>query len=251
MPEETKRDKVIRLIREMRNRTVDRGCTPAEAAAFAAKVAEFMERFQIEEAEIHTATNNGTGSIEPEVEVCENKIRTRQRVFNPGRTQVINALADAMSCKCILLHEDGEAVYGITGEVLDCDYVCQISITLIPQLQIMARLEGVEHGYEKAGLVRWANQYLTGAGTTIYARIVKERKERSELKRLESEIAGTALAVITGDGLATIKAKAALEAFKEKYPKTRTTHSHSEFDGTAYKQGQEAGKRVGLNVGIK
>ena len=33
---ESPREKVVRLIREMRNRTVDRGATPAEAAAFVA-----------------------------------------------------------------------------------------------------------------------------------------------------------------------------------------------------------------------
>ena len=36
---ETIRERVVRLVKEMRARTTDRGCTPAEAAGFAAKVA--------------------------------------------------------------------------------------------------------------------------------------------------------------------------------------------------------------------
>lgn len=39
---ETIRERVVRLIGEMRNRTTDRGATPAEAAGFAAKVAEWI-----------------------------------------------------------------------------------------------------------------------------------------------------------------------------------------------------------------
>lgn len=258
---ETIRERVVRLIAEMRNRTTDRGATPAEAAGFAAKVAEWIEKYQIEEEELRYSggDHNTTG---PDIEVCENYLRTDKKVFNPGMTQVVNALSEGMCCKCILLNKDrpesgNEAVYGIIGDVLDADYVCQVATCVVPALQMMATLEGREHGYEKAGLIRWSNQYLTGAATEILKRLEDERKRRSELKQAEEHIkaclAGTqsqALVVVTGESLATIKRAAVAESFRGKYPKTRTQYSRTEYNHEAHSAGREAGKRVGLHPGL-
>ncbi len=187
-------------------------------------------------------------------------MRTGQKVFNPGRTQVVNALALGMSCKLILLHQGlpTEAVYGIVGETLDADYVCQMGVTLVPLLQTMAKLEGAEHGYEKAGLVRWTNQYLTGAAVEIKNRLDAERKSRSDAKKEEQAIMHgnnpgypdrrNALTVITGESLAVAKREATAVAFKQMYPKTKTHQSHAGHDGTAHAAGRKAGKRVGLNI---
>lgn len=257
---ESIRERVIRLIREMQNRTIDRGCTPAEAAAFSAKIAEWIEKYQIEEAELRAQA--GTGNSDADIEVCQNKLRTGQKVFNPGRTAIVSALARAMCCKVILLSEwnsEGkfsEAVYGVVGDTLDADYVCQMAVTLVPSLQTMARLEGIEHGYEKAGLIRWTNQYLMGAAVEIQKRIEADRKERSAVKEMEAKLLGNsyrsgALVVVTGESLAVFKRAASLEAFKELYPKTKTHQSRASYDHTAYEQGKKAGKRVGLNISIE
>lgn len=181
--------------------------------------------------------------------MCENLLRTGKKVFNPGMTQVVNALAQGMCCRCILLHDDGQATYGITGDILDADYVCQVATVVVPLLRTMANLEGAEHGYEKAGLVRWSNQYLTGAGVEIFNRLTAERKSRSDAKTAEHK-AG-ALVCITGEALATIKRTAVAEAFSEKYPKTKQTVSRCEYNHAAHERGREAGRNVGLNVGIK
>lgn len=249
---ETIRERVVRLIREMQNRTTERGATPAEAAAFAAKIAEWIEKYQIEEAELRH-THPGVNSSEPEFDICENYLRTGKKVFNPGMTQVVNALAEGMCCKCILLHQDGEAVYGITGDQIDADYVCQVAVAVVPALQTMAGLEGREHGYEKAGLVRWTNQYLTGAAVEIKNRLEEERKMRAEIKRLEDwakHSGSNALVCVTGETIASNKKVAVADAFKTKYPRTRTIHSRIEYNDTAFGAGQAAGRRVGLNPTI-
>lgn len=251
------RERVIRLIAEMRNRTTDRGATPAEAAGFAAKVAEWIEKYQIEEVELRRANCRNT---EPDdvIEVCENYLKTGKKVFNPGMTQVVNALSQGMCCKCILLHQDGQAVYGITGDVVDADYVCQVATAVVPMLQMMATLEGREHGHEKAGLVRWSNQYLAGAAVEIKARLESERKRRAELKEAEERVRAYAsgnqsgaLVVVTGETIAVIKRAAVAEAFKAKYPSTRTQQSRTEYNHDAHNAGRAAGKRVGLNPSIK
>lgn len=253
MADETIRQRVIRLIAEMRNRTTDKGATPAEAAGFAAKVAEWIEKYQIDEAELRQ-TKEGV-SAGDDIEVCENYLRTGKKVFNPGMTQVVNALAQGMCCKVILLHKDGQATYGITGDSLDADYVCGMALAVVPALQVMAGWEGREHGYEKAGLVRWTNQYLTGAAIEIKKRLEEERKMRAEVKRLEHMVANLgnsgALVCVTGESIAVIKRQAVDKAFKEKYPRTRTQHSRMEYNDTAFSAGREAGKRVGLHQGIK
>lgn len=248
MSSERTRERIIELLREMQMRTVDRGCTPGEAAKFAAKAAEWIERYQIDEAELRAK-----GSSDPEeIEVCQNTLRTGKRVFNPGMTAVVNGLALGMCCKLVLLRANGEAVYGVVGNQIDTDYVCQIATAVVPSLQLMARLEGVEYGYEKAGLIRWANQYLAGAGQEIRQRLERERKLRSAERETEHHFhpTSTALTVITGESLATAKREATDEAFKQLYPRTRTTHSRSAYDHTAHERGREAGKSVGLHVGI-
>ena len=252
MSSERTRERIVELLRDMRSRTVDRGCTPGEAAKFAAKCAEWIEKYQIDEVELRA----GGDSADDEVEVCENTLRTGKRVFNPGTTRVVDGLARGMCCKVVLLHQRSEAVYGVVGDALDADYVCQIATMVVPALQTMARLEGVEHGYEKAGLIRWSNQYLTGAGSEIQRRLEAERKQRSEAKEAEhlAQLPSngcTAVVLVTGLTVATAKREATEEGFKRLYPQTRTTYSRSQYDSTANERGREAGKRVGLHVGIE
>ena len=240
------RERILELIALMRQQTVANGCTPGEAAKFAAKVAELVEKYQIDVAEL-----NGDKEQPEDIEVCENIFRTGKKVHNPGVAQVVSGLARGMCCRVIMMDKwyDGEkeAVYGIIGEILDCDLVCQLIATVVPALQIQAKMEGAEHGYEKAGLVRWGNQYLTGAGVEIERRLNAERKDRSAEKVANS---CTAL-VVTGESLATIKREAARTVFDKLYPKTKKVRCKSEYDHTAHERGREAGKRVGLYVGIE
>lgn len=248
---ETPRERIIRLIAEMRNRTVERGATPAEAAAFSAKIQALMEKYQIAEAEVRRES----GIDDPtDVEVVQNKLKMGGRVFNPGVTQVVAGLANGMCCKVILLHEPSEtlgtaATYGIVGDTLDADLVCQLACTVVPALRVMARLEAAEHGYDGASLIRWTNQYLMGAGVEIQKRIEADRKKRSE-EKLAGYSGSMALVPITGESLAVIKRKATEEVFKELYPKTKKVQSHAQYDPRAHEAGRRAGQSVSLNVGI-
>lgn len=248
---ESPRERIIRLIAEMRNRTVERGATPAEAAAFAAKVAALMEQYQIDEMEL----KRESGIRDPtDVEIVQNKLKAGRRVFNPGMTAIVNGLALGMCCKVILLHEPHptfgtQAVYGIVGDSIDADLVCQLATTVLPALQIMSKLEGAEHGHEGASMIRWTNQYLIGAGQEIQKRIEDERKRRSAEKVATSS--STELVPITGESLAIIKRKATEEGFKELYPKTRKIQSHAQYDPEARERGREAGRNVSLNPQVK
>lgn len=245
------RERVLELLALMKLKTVANGCTPGEAAKFAAKYAEWVERYQIDEAELRQSARSG--SVEEELGVCENILKTGKRVFNPGMTQVVQGLALGMSCKVILLERRGEAVYGIIGEPLDANYVCQVAIAVVPALKTMGMLEAAEHGCEKAEAVRWLNQYMTGAGYEIMQRLERERNERSKAKEDEAKNkAGcTALAIITGDTLAKEKRDATEEMFKRLYPKTRKSRSRQRYNEEAFNSGREAGKRVGLNLAIQ
>lgn len=246
-----KRAKVIDLIRKMLDHTVDRGCTPGEAAKFAAKAAELMEKYQIEEAELRV--KEGKEAFTPEdVNGVQNWLRTGKKAFNPGVTQVVGALARGMCCEYILSHRGDEAVYGIVGDQIDADLVCQLATTVVPALRVMAAMEGAEHGYEKAGLIRWTNQYLMGAATEIYHRLTKDRRNRAAEKRTEEHYHPTgALVLVTGEDIALIKTLVVGDLFKQLYPKTRKVHTRSEYIGAANERGREAGRRVGLNVCIE
>jgi hypothetical protein len=288
------RQRIIDLVRRMREQTLTNGCTPGEAAKFAAKAAEWIEQYAIEEAELKAKDESKAFSVE-DVEVVQNYLRTGKKVFNPGMTAVVNALAQGVCCQCILLPRNylgsDEVTYGIVGDQLDADYVCAIATSVVPALSYMADLEGAEHGYEKAGLVRWRNQYLSGAAIEIQRRLEQERRERScqqerQALQLRLEAAGnrervenlpapvvdqmldalrngtldltvrsgsgcTAIACITGESLAVIKREAVATAFKEMYPATKTTRSRSGYDHTANECGRRAGKTVGLRIGLE
>lgn len=245
----SKRDKVLELVRKLLLHTVKNGCTPGEAAKFAAKAAELMEQWQIEETELRMKSGGATFSVD-DVEVCQNELHTGKKVFNPGMSAVICGLATGHCCRVIMFNRNGEAIYGIIGDRVDADYVCQVATSVVPALQISARLEGAEHGYEKAALIRWMNNYLNGAGIEIQNRIYRERMERSAAKEHNAASTGTALMIITGESIAKVKREATEEMFRKAYPKTRTVHSRTTFDSVAHERGREAGKRVGLHVGI-
>jgi hypothetical protein len=55
----------------------------------------------------------------------------------------------------------------------------------------------------------------------------------------------------TRERLAVAKREATATAFKRMYPRTKQTRSRSEYDGTANARGREAGKRVGLHLGLE
>lgn len=248
-----KRARVVEMVRKLMENTVENGCTPGEAAKFAAKAAELVERYQIEEAELR-AQRTGKAFSADDLEMTENVIRTGKKVHNPGMTSLLNGLALGSCCKILLKSERGEAIYGVIGDRSDADYVCQIASSIVPALQIMGRMEGVEHGREKAGLVRWLNQYLAAAGWEIKGRLEAERKARSDARVADHQptSSSTALAVITGETLAVIKRQAAEEAMRAAYPDTKKYRGgrSREYDCDANERGREAGRSVGLHVGV-
>ncbi len=251
----TTREQIISRIKKMRENTVENGCTPGEAAKFAAKVAELVEQYQIDEAQLRRETAS-VGAIPEEMEVYQNYLRTGKRVHNPGTTAVVAGLARGMSCEVVLLPAGWEgrddASYGVIGDQLDADYVCQIATCVVPALRMMATLEGREHGHEGGDLVKWMNQYLCGAGAEIQRRLEKDRKDRSDVAE-QKRVAGacTALAVITGETLAVAKREASAEGLKRLYPATRNVKSRTEYDHTARERGAAAGRAVGLNIQVE
>lgn len=256
--DQAKRDRIVELVRKMQENTVSKGCTPGEAAKFAAKVQEWIEEYQITEAELKVKDRGGREFDPDDIEVCQNKLRTGKKAFNPGMTAVVNALAIGSCCRLILLHERNggktEAVYGVIGTEMDANYVCQISITVVPALQIMAKFEGAEYGHEKGDLIKWTNEYLTGAAQEILKRLEEDRRQRAEVKRLEHEAqvlinpaSCTALMCITGETIAKAKREAAESALAQLYPNTRRTYSRRHYDATARERGRIAGRSVGLH----
>jgi hypothetical protein len=249
------RDKIVDMVRKMRDNTIDKGCTPGEAAKFAAKVAELIEKYQIDEAELRV---EGGGSAD-DVEVVENTLGTGKKVHNPGMTAIIHGLARGVCCEVILIPAGykgrKDAAYGIIGDQMDADYVCQIACLVHPALHIMATMDGKEHGHEKASLVRWNNQYMVGAAGEIKKRLETERQRRSDERRAQWELDNpgknaNAIVLVTGNSLAIVKKQSAKEAMAKLYPQTRQTRSRQQFDPTAQELGRQAGRNVGLDLQI-
>lgn len=249
------KQRAIELIHLMHNMTVDKGCGPGEAANFAAKIAEWIEEFQISEAEL--VTKNGG---QQELEYVQHIIRTGKKVHNPGMVHLVNGIALGSCCKCILVVEKGEAVIKVLGEEMDATYVLHISQKLWPELSSRAHLEGIEHGHEKAALKRWENQYLEAAGEVIRKRLDDERTERSR-EREQQEVRNrqaangttcTALKIVTGLTLAAEKRKEVQEIFDELYPKCKGYRGgrNSQYDPRAHEAGRRAGQEAGLHVGV-
>lgn len=230
--------RTLDLIRRLTEMRVDRGCTPAEAAAAAAHLARVLEKHQLSLFDVQKLTF--AEDVVEEVRPVGGKVVPRwahelaQAVSRPHdceyfiRTAYDPQAGRRRSEAYFIGHRSDAAVAAYLYEVL--------SRTLLA----MADREGRAQGRRHAGLIRFRSHYIIAAAWEVRQRIEAERRQA----RGEAALASRALVVV--------KEKAVEEYVRACHPKLKVIdHAPVDYDTGAIVAGGRAGREVELKKGIE
>nr|WP_232478795.1 DUF2786 domain-containing protein [Roseomonas rosulenta] len=227
--QQTELDRVKGRIRALAARTVDRGCSEAEALAAAQKIGELLEIY---------------GLSMSEVELRQEACIQRQSVFSGPRLQALGSIflpiIELTETKGWMVGRNTFVFYGLEPDVLMAEYL----------LQVVAR--AVDH--EEAAF-RASDAYRQGRATPQnrlrsfrygFAERVSKRIADLAAHRRAAEAAARTPAA-SGTALVLVKQRLIAEGFRELGIRLRTSYTtRTVRDGTAYRTGMEAGGRVNL-----
>jgi hypothetical protein len=246
------------------------GATPAEAASAAAKAAQLMLRYNLNEAQIRAKKGEKADYL------CE------RFTFAASRGPYIVALrmlasGIARSNFCRLLHSRRTGSGYIIGERANIDVTIEmytrLHLTLAQMAERAWKTEGAASytwldGARLAGRsISWKRNYLLGAADTIYRRLEQEREAAQESQQATGQTAKQTAEQPTGQtaeqgqllngptegaqitALVLVK-DAELEAeTKRRFPQTKTAKpaTISSRASSAYYSGQRDGASVALH----
>lgn len=226
-----RRERTINIIRSMMGRTVENGCTPAEAAHASAKIQELLEKYQIDMVDIEKKTFDER--------LFRLKIDSNVKKQNPGDIAVLNSICSSYSCKLILT-KSNNIVYNILGFESDVEAVKSVFLYVLENLDKRCKKESSSsniHG------IKFRNSYMYGAAVVISERLKNFFEERKQ----EYTKQGNALMVIKMNSLDKIKAPQVDMFVAEQFTKlTEGKASKSSLDFSAYAKGKIAGGEISL-----
>lgn len=251
-------ERIIRICRKLLDRTIERGCTPDEAAGAAEKAKELLERHQLTLLDVKAGKLNEdmTNQVMP----------TGKKRSNPGESSL--AFAVAKGCDCDLVNGydrvDGR-VYHFLGYQSDVEVAQHLFVYLRDGLVNMANAEGRRQNFRGAALVCWRNNFLFGAAGVIRKRL-KERKAdeptawaTAETVITENEpVAETDLmpspAPVTESqryALVSVKQPAVQAFVKSIFPKLLFKSNRVRHNYSAVEAGRRAGQRIAIRRGLE
>ncbi len=229
LSQQTELERVKARIRALAARTVDRGCSEAEAIAAAQKIGELLEIY---------------GLTMSEVELRQETCIQRQVVFTGPRLQALGTIflpiIELTETKGWMVGRNTFVFYGLEPDVLMAEYL----------LHVVA--QAVDH--EEAAY-RTSEAYRAGRATPqnrlrsfrygFAERVSKRIAHLAAHRRAAEEAARTPTA--SGTALVLVKRRIIAEGFRELGIRLRTSYTtRTVRDGTAYRNGMEAGGRVNL-----
>ncbi len=249
MDNETELAKVKARIRALAARTVERGCSEAEALAAAAKVGELLEVY---------------GLSMSEVELREEACVQRVLVFDDPRRQAMGWLFPALlrftECRGWTVGRADYVIFGLEPDVQMAEYLMHVIATALRYEEVRFRNSP---DYLRAGAGAGAGAAPRGARGRVspqavlrsfrigFADRIAARLEELGSHRRATEQAAQAEAARNGSAgtaLVLIKERKIEEGFKALGVRLRTvTRSTAIRDRGAYGRGREAGGRVGLD----
>jgi hypothetical protein len=226
--------KVKARIRALAARTVERGCSEAEAMAAAAKVGELLEVY---------------GLSMSEVELREEACVQRVMVFDDPRRQAMNWLFPALlrftECRGWTVGRADYVMFGLEPDVQMAEYLMHVIAGALTYEEARYR---ASPDYQRS---RVAPQSALRSFRIGFADRVSARLEELGSHRRATEQAAQAEAVRAGTGgtaLVLLKQRKIEEGFRALGVRLRTvTRSTVVRDKGAYGRGREAGGRVGLD----
>jgi len=243
MDHETELAKVKARIRALAARTVERGCSEAEAMAAAAKVGELLEVY---------------GLSMSEVELREEACIQRVLVFDDPRRQAMGRLFPALlrftECRGWTVGRADYVIFGLEPDVQMAEYLMQVIAGALAFEEARYRGGGDYAARVARGGRKPASAKAQAALRSFrigFADRVAARLEELGSHRRATEAAAVAEAVrqrTGGTALVLLKERKIEQEFRGLGVRLRTvTRSAAIRDRGAYGQGREAGGRVGLD----
>jgi hypothetical protein len=250
MDQQTELSKVKARIRALAARTVERGCSEAEAMAAAAKVGELLEVY---------------GLSMSEVELREEACVQRSLVFADPRRQALNWLFPALlrftGCRGWTVGRAEYVLFGLEPDVQMAEWLMHVIANALSweEAQYRAGPDYVQRRGAASARSRGATSARSRATPQAalrsfrlgFADRVSARLEELGAHRRATEAAGRAAAEragSTGTALIVLKERKIEQEFRALGVRLRTvTRSAVVRDRGAYGRGREAGGRVGLD----
>jgi hypothetical protein len=234
MDQQTELAKVKARIRALAARTVERGCSEAEAMAAAAKVGELLEVY---------------GLSMSEVELRDEACVQRTLVVDDPRRQAMAWLFPALlrftECRGWTAGRADYVIFGLEPDVQMAEYLMQVIATALAFEEARFRASP-DYLRSRAAPQSVLRSFRIGFADRIAARLTElgtHRRATEEAARAEAARPGA-----TGTALVLLKERRIEEGFRALGVKLRTvTRSTVVRDRGAYGRGREAGGRVGLD----
>ena len=241
MDQQTELAKVKARIRALAARTVDRGCSEAEALAAAAKVGELLEVY---------------GLSMSEVELREEACVQRVVIFDDPRRQAMSWLFPALlrftGCRGWTVGRADYVIFGLEPDVQMAEWLMQVIAGALAWEEARYRA-GPDYPRQPArpGRARVTAQAALRSFRIGFADRISARLEELGAHRRATESAAQAEAARAGSAgtaLVLLKERKIEEGFRSLGVRLRTvTRSTVVRDRGAYGRGREAGGRVGLD----
>jgi hypothetical protein len=243
MDPQTELAKVKARIRALAARTVERGCSEAEAMAAAAKVGELLEVY---------------GLSMSEVELREEACVQRVMVFDDPRRQAMNWLFPALlrftECRGWTVGRADYVLFGLEPDVQMAEYLMHVIATALGTEEARFRasadyagrmaLPGRKPASTRAQAA--LRSFRIGFADRVSARLEElgsHRRATEQARQDEAVRGGSA-----GTALVLLKERKIEDGFRALGVRLRSvTRSTAIRDRGAYGQGREAGGRVGLD----
>lgn len=229
MTQQTELERVKARIRALASRTVERGCSEAEALAAAQKVGELLEIYGLSMSE-----------IELRQEVCVQ----RQVVFTGPRVQALNliflSIIGLTETKGWMSGRYTFVAYGLEPDVLMAEYLLHVAAGAVDHEEAVFR---ASPAYQRS---RATPQSRLRSFRHGFAQRVCERIDELAAHRRATEEAARA-PTSSGTSLVLVKERLIEEGFRGLGIRLRTSYATRTIrDPSAYRHGIDAGDRVNL-----
>jgi hypothetical protein len=234
MDQQTELAKAKARIRALAARTVERGCSEAEALAAAAKVGELLEVY---------------GLSMSEVELREEACIQRTLVFDDPRRQAMGWLFPALlrftECRGWTVGRADYVIFGLEPDVQMAEYLMHVIATALGFEEARFR-NSADYLRSRAAPQAVLRSFRIGFADRIAARLEElgdHRRATEQTAQQQAMRSGSA-----GTSLVLVKERKIEEGFRALGVRLRTvSRSTVVRDRGAYGRGREAGGRVGLD----
>nr|WP_245211823.1 DUF2786 domain-containing protein [Neoroseomonas oryzicola] len=232
--QQTELEKVKGRIRALAARTVDRGCSEAEALAAAQKIGELLEVYGLTMSE-----------VELRQEVCVQ----RQVVFTGARLQALGVIflsvIELTETRGWMVGRGTFVFYGLEPDVLMAEYLLHLVASAVDHEEAAYR-SSEAYRRSRATPQNRLRSFRYGFAERVSTRI----EEIASHRRAAAEAARAQAA--TGTALVVVKEEIIAKGFRTLGIRLRTSYTtRTVRDGAAYRQGAEAGGRVNLQRPVR